>query len=174
MFSPYGTCGFQLTHRVVIYKSVDLDNWSYVGEALPEKTRPPGVYFRPKVVFNPNTREYVLWVNHLPMASSPLAGYPNASYVVAVSDSPESVFRVVNKAASTGYTGGGDFTIFVDTDGTGYLAYDAWENDHQVSIEQVPLSLVRLSMTLGWTGVLELVASKWKPTPRLLLTLAHV
>ena len=35
------------------------------------------------------------------------------------------------------YSGGGDIDLFVDDDGSGYVIYDAWSNDHRVTIEQL-------------------------------------
>ena len=42
--------------------------------------RPYGIYFRPKVVYNKATQLYVLWVNHLPDAATPLQAYGEAGY----------------------------------------------------------------------------------------------
>ena len=45
--------------------------------ALPLNSRPYGIYFRPKVVQN-NDGLFVLWINHLANASSPLEAYTAA------------------------------------------------------------------------------------------------
>jgi len=105
----------------------------------PGASRPPGIYFRPKVIFNANTSQYVLWINHLPEAPTPLAAYPHAGYVVATSRSPLGPFTVTTHRASVAYSGGGDLTLFVDPrdSGAAYIAYDAWENSHRVSIERL-------------------------------------
>lgn len=143
IYLPFGECGFRTDHAVNIYSSPDLASWTFVGEALPEvnqktgEARPEGIYFRPKMVFNKKTGEYVLWVNHLPKAITPLVAYPSARYIVATSTSPTGPFSVVTEAAATAVSGAGDFSLFVDTDGAAYLAYDAWGNNHQITIERL-------------------------------------
>ena len=62
--------------------SPDLVNWTFRGNALQVSQRPRGVYFRPKVVHNERTGQYVLWVNLLPHGGddeTPLRAYPNAT-----------------------------------------------------------------------------------------------
>ena len=52
--------------------------------------------------------------------------YPNASYVVATSATPAGPFTIKTPRAAVAVSGGGDITLFVDSDQTGYVAYDAW------------------------------------------------
>lgn len=143
IYKPFGECGFRTDHAVNLYTSPDLQTWTFVGDVLPHgqsaSSRPPGIYFRPKVIYNRNTSEFVLWINHLPEASTPLEAYPNAGFVVSVSKSPEGPFRVVTARAAVAYSGGGDLALFVDPHGFGaaYVAYDAWQNGHSVSIERL-------------------------------------
>ena len=63
-------CGFRTDHALSIYSSPDLLHWTYEGDGLPAGARPPGIYFRPKVVFDPRTKEFVLWVNYLRQSAS--------------------------------------------------------------------------------------------------------
>ena len=49
-----------------------------MADIFPLGSRPDGIYFRPKVIRNGETGEFVLWVNHLPPASTPLESYPDA------------------------------------------------------------------------------------------------
>ena len=65
IYKPFGACGFRTDHRLSIYTSPNLVTWTYAGDGLPESQRPPGIYFRPKVVFDPLRSEYVLWINYL-------------------------------------------------------------------------------------------------------------
>lgn len=65
IYRPFGACGFRTDHAVNVYSSADLVLWKFEGEALPFRSRPLGIYFRPKVVYNQQTHEYVLWVNLL-------------------------------------------------------------------------------------------------------------
>jgi hypothetical protein len=142
MYKSFGGCGFRNDHEVNVYSSPDLATWTFERTALPIETRPTGIYFRPKVIFNKKTSEYVLWINYLPPAPTPLKAYPNATFLVATSKTPTGPFIVVNEKASLAVKGGGDLAVFVDPkDGVGYLAYDAWGTsefgDHQVSIEKL-------------------------------------
>jgi hypothetical protein len=60
------------------------------------------------------TSKYILWINYLAPAWSPLEAYPKAVYIVASSENPEGPFTVENEKANVAETGGGDFVIFVD------------------------------------------------------------
>lgn len=139
IYYPYGRCGFRTDHAVRVYSSPDLVNWTLRSEnILP--VRPFGIYFRPKVVFNMNTRQFVMWIHRLPNATSPLAGYALAALVVAVADKPNGPFTVVNEAASTAYAAPGDFTIMALKAENGfeaYIAYTAWSNSHSVVVEKL-------------------------------------
>jgi beta-xylosidase len=138
IYTPFGGCGFRTDHSVNLYTSTDLMNWTYRGNVFPTASRPVGIYFRPKVIYNRQTSRYLLWINRLSPADSPLAAYPNATYLVASSPYPFGPFTTVREAAEMGATGGGDFTLLVDTDGgSAYIAYDAWSNNHKVGIEQL-------------------------------------
>lgn len=73
------TCGgFRFDHNVSVWTSPTLGSgtWTLVTrEALPIATRPLATYYRPKVLYNPSTQQYVLWVNYAP------GGYGNAGHV---------------------------------------------------------------------------------------------
>ena len=121
-----------------VYTSTDLENWEPAGDAFPIDGRPKGIYFRPKVVFNEMTSKFVLWINYLPPARTPLAAYPNATYLVAQSDTAEGPFEVVNDQPGLVYEGAGDATLAVDKDtGEVFIAYDAWSNGHRISVERL-------------------------------------
>eukprot|EP00929_Paragymnodinium_shiwhaense_P102879 TRINITY_DN66109_c0_g1_i1.p1 TRINITY_DN66109_c0_g1~~TRINITY_DN66109_c0_g1_i1.p1 ORF type:complete len:449 (-),score=17.94 TRINITY_DN66109_c0_g1_i1:72-1418(-) len=143
-----GRCGFRVDHKINIYSSDDLSSWRYEGEALPLDSRPEGIYYRPKVIYNALTSEYVLWVNVLrPPAKdsmwpwdTPLNAYRDAGFLVAVSRSPVGPFQVVTEQANVSVRGAGDFTLMVDTGDSAapaYIAYDAWQNSHTVLIERL-------------------------------------
>uniref|UniRef100_A0A6B2L7W1 Glycosyl hydrolase family 43 protein n=1 Tax=Arcella intermedia TaxID=1963864 RepID=A0A6B2L7W1_9EUKA len=132
-----GDCGFRVDHAVNLYVSKDLASWRFVGNVLPADSRPVGIYYRPKVVYNAKTRMYVLWVN---LVHKDWIGpnFADTSYVVAVSPAPEGPFVVSNPSVSTLLHGNpGDFDILVDDDGSAYLAYDAFNNFHVITIEQL-------------------------------------
>ena len=101
-------CGFRTDHELNVYMSKDLSSWTYVGDALPVNgTRPEGIYFRPKVVYNPKTSLYVLWINYLPPANTPLGAYPNATYLVGTSEKVRGIGRRQAKGDGTSFFGGG-------------------------------------------------------------------
>ena len=137
IYKKFGGCGFRTDHGVHIYSSPDLVSWTRAREALPIADRPEGIYFRPKVVRCPLTGKFVLWINYLPPASTPLAAYPHATYSAATADSPEGPFTIVTPKTAVRNTGGGDFALFVDADGSGYIAYGAWSNSHTITIEKL-------------------------------------
>ena len=71
-----------------------------MADIFPVDSRPDGVYFRLKVIYNEATGEFVLWVNHLAPASTPLESYPDARLMVATSPSPNGTFLMVNEQAN--------------------------------------------------------------------------
>ena len=131
------TCGGRIDHNVSIYRSKNLTSgsWEYVADLLPVEHRLSGTYYRPKTVFNPNTNKYVFWINVLPRpsASSP-PDFSKSSYLVATSPAPEGPFTVVNTNATTRHGEGGDFSLFVDDDHTGYIIYTSLSSNHAISI----------------------------------------
>ena len=110
IYKPFGACGFRTDHALNVYSSPDLVNWTFAGDALSLESRPTGIYFRPKVVYNERTGEYVLWINLLYQSSveqTPLDAYPNATYLVATSASPTGPFAVVNASVFLQASGAG-------------------------------------------------------------------
>ena len=92
------------------------------------------------MIFNKKTNTFVLWINHLAPASSPLASYTDARLLVAISETSDGIFQTVNEKANIEITGGGDFNLMIDPNDpelTAYLAYDAWGNNHAIVIEQL-------------------------------------
>lgn len=145
-----GSCGFQTTHNISLYTSPDLSqgSWDFQGHVLPVHDRPSGVYYRPKVIFNPSTGLFVLWVNWL----SSRRDFGSSAYLVATAATPTGPFRVVEERVSTVFDTGGDFDIFVDDDGQAYLIYTSLAAKHHISIERLTPDF--LSSTLNTTGIL--------------------
>jgi len=143
-----GACGFQDNHNVTLFTSPDLSqgSWVHQGNVLPVDARPAGIYFRPKVVYNPNTGLYVLWVNWLASRRD----FGSSAYLVATSTTPVGPFTVVNDHVQTFYATGGDFDIFVDDDGEAYIIYTSLAIGHKISVEH--LASDYLSSTLNNTG----------------------
>jgi len=79
---------------VGVYSSTDLYNWRNEGVVLPAEAdkpdsplHPANVLERPKVIFNPRTGKYVLWVK------SENAHYQWHRALVAVADQPDAFLR---------------------------------------------------------------------------------
>jgi len=96
-------CGFK------VYSSPDLVHWTDHGYIVP-----PGscqYCFRPHVVYNAATRRYVMWADG------------GGHYLVATSPTPTGRFTA--RPDPTLAVGGAvDESLFVDTDGTGYVIHN--------------------------------------------------
>jgi len=132
-FYLYGTAygnsdGYGISNRYRVYSSPDLGRWTFEGELL--KYPPTGVYYRPYVVFNSNTRQYVLWYNWYPKLWDGQIG-------VAVSDKPTGPFRIANPNVHLSQRHPGDGSLFVDNDGAGYFVYTAIDEGYAVRVERL-------------------------------------
>ncbi|AWX43697.1 Beta-galactosidase [Flagellimonas maritima] len=128
--TAYGdTNGFTTKNQYVCYSSSDLKNWKSHGPLL--KNQPIGVHYRPHVIYNKTTKNYVLWYNWYPKLW-------DGQFGVAVSKNPEGPFTIVNDNTSMAHSdiGLGDLGLFVDKDGTAYVSYNTIK-DHQVSVEKL-------------------------------------
>ncbi len=128
------------------YSSNDLLNWKNEGvvlpkEKLPEMFRDKGVCERPKVIFNPKTGKYIMWM-HLDANT-----YSEAMAGVAIADKPNGPFEFQGYKRPIGYDYGyrldrvpginprekelgnayRDMNLFVDTDGKAYVIYSSEE-----------------------------------------------
>ena len=127
--TAYGeTDGFSADNRFHVYSSLDLSRWTHHGDILPD--RPEGVYYRPYVKRCPSTGLYVLWCNWYPTLW-------DGQYAVATSERPEGPFNIVHEHVSVRYERPGDFGLFVDEDGAGYLIYTSIAKKHAISIERL-------------------------------------
>jgi hypothetical protein len=104
-------CGFRLDHNISIWTSPNLTSgsWTYVGNAINVTDRPAGMIYRPHVVYNPNTKMYVLMWEHTNFGV-------NGQLVVAASASPLGPFVVVNPVLNVTYGSSGKVCrIFCDS-----------------------------------------------------------
>lgn len=113
---------------VSCYSSKDLSAWKFEGIVLPavkddpsHDLHPTQVLERPKVVYNKETKKFVMWMH----IDSP--DYAKAAAGVAVSDSPAGPFTYLgsfrpNDAMSR------DQTVFVDDNGKAYHFYSSEDN----------------------------------------------
>lgn len=127
--TTYGdTDGFTHANIFRVYSSSNLQDWTAHGDILPDK--PVGVYYRPYVKYCASSRQYVLWYNWYPTLW-------NGQYGVAVSQRPEGPFRIVNMDVRVKHPRPGDFGLFVEDDGSGYLIYTSIESGHRISVEKL-------------------------------------
>ncbi|MBD1259649.1 family 43 glycosylhydrolase [Maribacter polysiphoniae] len=148
----YGTsydCGFEWQNEVArfcgfkSYSSKDMVHWKDEGFLFDAQTplwqsRCDGkTYgcFRPHVVYNKKNKNYVLWINV----------YDNVTgYRVFTAKKPTGPFveveqpRIeVNKDKPAAGLNNGDHDLFVDDDGTCYLAITDWRTTGTIAIEQL-------------------------------------
>lgn len=111
------------------YVSSDLLNWSNSGLVLSvtSKGQDPevaeaGILDRPKVIFNPATRKFVMYFKlYPPKAVGGTAGTDVAYVGVATASDPLGPFKYQGKFTGGGSpSGSGDFAILQDEDGTIY------------------------------------------------------
>jgi hypothetical protein len=84
------------------YSSKDLYNWKNEGIALsvvkdPKHPLAEGcIIERPKVIYNPKTRQFVMWFHHEPKGK----GYAGALSGIAVADTPTGPYRYIRSIRS--------------------------------------------------------------------------
>ncbi len=117
-----------LAGGVSCYSSKDLLHWKFEGLALASEQKDSTsdlyagkVIERPKVVFNPRTKKFVLWM-HIDSKD-----YSAAKSGVAVSDKPTGPFRYLGSERPNGNMAR-DMTIFQDEDGRAYHVYTSEDN----------------------------------------------
>jgi hypothetical protein len=93
-------CVFTANHTVYVYRTTDLAQWELLGAALTPGDRPPGIEFRPHVVYNPGTTLFVMWFENRPSA------IVSKGYTIATSPSPEGPFTVVRTEVAVADTPG--------------------------------------------------------------------
>lgn len=129
--TAYGrSAGFGINNRFRVYSSADLERWQFEGELIEDQ--PAGVFYRPYVVYNAQTRKYVLWFNWYPQLWDGAMG-------VAVSDTPVGPFKITTlyvKLSQADHRPG-DGSLFVDDDGTGYFIYTVIGQGHAVRVERL-------------------------------------
>lgn len=107
-----------LFDQVSMYSSQDLVNWDFENDILSAESDPdlsPANIERPKVVYNAEYDHYVLWAH-----KENGVDYGDAEVAVAVSDTVDGDYDYRGAFRPLGYDSR-DMTVFVDTDGTGYL-----------------------------------------------------
>ena len=152
---------------VSVYVSKDLIHWDFQNNALttashPELSdnHPTGAKIeRPKVLYNEQTRKYVMWGH-----KEPRDNYNEARVCVAVSKTANGAFNYLGSFRPDPIVGGTgdddpntgdesrDFTVFKDEDGTGYL----------ISSTRGNLDLAIYRLTADYLNVEERIATLYE------------
>jgi len=83
---------------------------------------PQCTYFRSQVLYNAATGLYVLWANSVSCKASTCPNGECLDYAISTAPAPEGPFTFVKMARAADLTAGlGDFALFADDDGTGYI-----------------------------------------------------
>ncbi|MGC0328830.1 hypothetical protein RKD23_001820 [Streptomyces sp. SAI-170] len=131
------------------YRSSDLKNWEFRNHVLSEASDPEladANIERPKVMYNAATGKFVMW-----MHKENGTDYGEARAAVAVSDTVDGNYAWRGSFRPLGQHMSRDITVFVDSDGVGYMVSAAREN--------YDLHIYRLSA--DYTAVESLVANPW-------------
>ncbi|MGQ4384927.1 RICIN domain-containing protein [Streptomyces sp. SAS_270] len=131
------------------YRSTDLKNWEFRNHVLSQSSASElatANIERPKVMYNASTGKFVMW-----MHKENGTDYSEARAAVAVSDTVDGNYTYRGSFRPLGDSMSRDITVFVDSDGAGYMASAANEN--------YDLHLYRL--TADYTGIASLVANPW-------------
>jgi Glycosyl hydrolases family 43 len=141
----YGTsygCGYVRFERPVTpwcgyrsYSSTDMVHWTDDGPLFDATTAywqsrcdsATSSCYRPHVVYNARTHKYVLWMNSYDVP---------VDYHVLTSSSPAGPFTEV-ALPHLAVNGGGDMDVFVDGDGTAYLAYADTASGYDIVVEKL-------------------------------------
>eukprot|EP00040_Diaphanoeca_grandis_P012382 m.62771 g.62771 ORF g.62771 m.62771 type:complete len:368 (+) comp23198_c0_seq2:680-1783(+) len=122
----HDAAGFRSDHNVSVWQSPNLVDWTLVTrESISIAERPLGIYFRPKVLYNNNTKLFVMWVNYMHYPTP----YHQGFYLSATSPSPTGPFTISNRNISMTQQQPAilcDFDLLCDTDGTAYIIYTVW------------------------------------------------
>lgn len=113
--NKFGGSAFQ---SVNCYSSINLVDWAFVGAILPLQGSgdlgPNRVVERPKVIFNSNTQQYVMYM-HIDSSN-----YGEAKVGVATSSSVCGSYTYRGSFKPLGFESR-DMGLYKDDDGTGYL-----------------------------------------------------
>ena len=90
-------CVYTNSQSVVVYSTPDFTTWTYQGVALPLSSRRVGIEFRPQVVYNAASSQFVMWYEDRWSGQS--------GYAVAVSRTPQGPFTTVSNSTTMSGSG---------------------------------------------------------------------
>jgi len=114
--------------KLHVYSTTDFKVWLDRGPMIANP--PSGSYFTPMVIYNAKTQTYVVWFNYYPN------GCCGGDWGVAQSKTGTN-FQIVTLHEKGRYPNVDCNGLFVDDDGTAYVAYSSIDMDHMSSIEKL-------------------------------------
>ncbi|WP_247903360.1 AbfB domain-containing protein [Paenibacillus pabuli] len=135
---------------VNVYTSTDLKNWTFSNAILTKDSATElasSKIERPKVIYNASTKQYVLWAHY-----ENGTDYNLGRVAVATSSTPNGKFTYEGSFRPLDYESR-DMTVFVDTDGTGYLITASRKNggaNDTMAIFKMNPSYTGVESFVGW------------------------
>lgn len=153
----YGACGFG-PGAVRLWRSPSLAqaSWSAPVELLPAALRPPGIYFRPHLIYNAATATWVLWVRWLGVAGPSLSD-DNTTYLTATAPAVGGPYAVAVANVSMFWPNSADDNLFVDDDGAAYLVHTARSTGTRIVVERLTPDYTRSAGTTDPAARSELI-----------------
>jgi len=105
-------CVYGVNHTIGLYVTKDFQTWDYKGVVLPLSARQNGTVFRPQVVYNPFSKQFLMWYEN----RYPCTDRSCTHYAIAIADTPEGPFKTSIESVDFSCPKGGDFSLFVDTE----------------------------------------------------------
>jgi hypothetical protein len=136
--------------RVNVYTSTDLKNWTLGNSILTKNSAPElasSKIERPKVIYNAATGKYVLWMHY-----ENGTDYSLGRVAVATSSTPDGNFTYQGSFRPLNYESR-DMTVFVDTDGSGYLITASRKNggaNDTMAIFRLTADYTGVQSFVGW------------------------
>lgn len=125
--------------QLVVYTSPDMMAWTYHGLALTTwPSYPYGTQFTPWAVYDTSRNRFVLWWNDYEH------GCCSGGFATATSQDGIH-FTVANLNIPSVYPSVDCNSIFIDDDGTGYVAYSSLTQDHHAAIDILSPDLTNTS-----------------------------
>lgn len=138
-------------HNINCYSSQNLVEWKYEGALLTKQGSgdlgPDRIIERPKVIYNKNTRQYVMWL-HIDSSN-----YGDAKVGVATSNTVCGAYSYKGSFRPLGFESR-DQGAYVDDDGKGYLLTEDRKNGLRIDLLSDDYLTVR-SATYVWKEKIE-------------------
>ncbi|WP_257031983.1 AbfB domain-containing protein [Paenibacillus sp. E222] len=135
---------------VNVYTSTDLKNWTFSNAILTKDSATElasSKIERPKVIYNAATKQYVLWAHY-----ENGTDYNLGRVAVATSSTPNGKYTYEGSFRPLDYESR-DMTVFIDTDGTGYLITASRKNggaNDTMAIFKMNASYTGVESFVGW------------------------